>query len=239
MCSKTYSKKRSAAACQIFQIESCKDKYRVESVASGVFVSLPIKGMKNCLITAAHVLDCLNLSIASSASYDDNPQYNYLSGTPYSSKENDWAVFSLSDEFAKDIVESGKIFINFSLAKTCSPYTFCGFPSSKNKSKNSYVKCQPYSHTGDEISIEKYKQLKLDFANFIAIDFHRGDTVNVKTGDRMDFPEPYGMSGGPIFDNNDDFCGIVTNYDRKNNVLYGVRFLTIFSDLILQLKNEE
>ena len=188
--------------------------------------------MEHCLMTAAHVTESSELAIASSLSYDSNPQYNLLQKTDYISQEHDWAIFSFSDDLAKDVAESEKIFYEIKIAKIYPPYAFCGFPCSKNKSKSNLVRCRPYIYRGTEISKDKYEQFKINPRHCIAVNFKCKETVNVKTEESMFFPDPQGMSGGPIFDANGLLSGIVTNYERKFGVMYGTNFLTIFSDLL-------
>lgn len=214
--------------CQIFQINNGW----ADSVGSGIFISSPIKGMEHCLMTAAHVTETSELAIASSQSYDSNPQYNLLQKTDYISQEHDWAIFSFSDDLAKDVVESEKMFYEIKIAKTYPPYAFCGFPCSKNKSKSNLVRCRPYIYRGSEISKNKYEQFKINPRHCIAVNFKIEDVENCETKERMTFPDPQGMSGGPIFDANGLLSGIVTNYERKYDVMYGTIFLTIFRDLL-------
>ena len=214
--------------CQIFQIDNCWAK----SVASGTFINLLIDGFRRCLLTAAHVVQSSNLAIESSLSREEHPEYNSLNAySKLVSEEHDWALFSLVDFHADDILKLGKQFCNC-VGKLSTPYTFCGFPSSKNKSTPSLVKCRPYSHTDDEISEDDYKLLKIDPYERIAIRFHKQRVVNAKTQEPFVFPEPQGMSGGPIFDKNGNLAGIVTNYEQKHNVLYGTRIETIIRDLV-------
>ena len=221
--------------CQIFQIN---DGW-AESIGSGIFISFPIKGMEHCLMTAAHVTETSELAIASSLSYDSNPQYNLLQNTDYVSQEHDWAIFSFSDDLAKDVVESGKMFYDIKIAETYPPYAFFGFPCSKNKSKSNLVKCRPYIYRGSEISKEEYARFKINPRYCIAVNFKREDVENVKTKEKMTFPDPQGMSGGPIFDTNGLLSGIVTNYERKFDIMYGTKFLTIVSDLLKILEKNK
>jgi hypothetical protein len=80
-----------------------------------------------------------------------------------------------------------------------------------------------------------YKKIGVNQTDYIAVSFHRKDVENVKTKERMVFPEPQGMSGGPIFDQKGMLAGIVTNYEPKLNVLYGIRIEAILEDF-LQLR---
>lgn len=223
---------KSKSICQIFQI----DYGQIESIASGILVSFSKNDLKYCLLTAAHVAKEKNLVIESSMSHSANPEYNKLEEELFLGYgERDWALYILPDFFAEDLLRAGKKFYNYNFSSYSSPFTFCGFPSSKNKSSHTVVKCRPYSHTGDEVKRSVYKKIGVNQTDYIAVSFHRKDVENVKTKERMVFPEPQGMSGGPIFDQKGMLAGIVTNYEPKLNVLYGIRIEAILEDF-LQLR---
>lgn len=227
---------KSNSICQIFQV----DYGQIESIASGILVSFSRNNLRYCLLTAAHVAKEKDLVIESSMSHSANPEYNKLDVELFlGSEKMDWALYILPDFFAVDLLKAGKVFYNYNFVCCSSPFTFCGFPSSKNKSNRTIVNCRPYSHTGEEVENDVYKKIGINPKDYIAISFHRMNVENVKTRERFVFPEPQGMSGGPIFDQRGTLAGIVTNYEPKLDVLYGIRIETILEDFLqLRIKIE-
>ena len=148
---------KSKSICQIFQI----DYGQIESIASGILVSFFKNDLKYCLLTAAHVAKEKNLVIESSVSHSANPEYNKLEEELFLGYgKRDWALYILPDFFAEDLLKAGKKFYNYIFVSYSSPFIFCGFPSSKNKSSHTVVKCRPYSYKGNEPTKKKsHKQI--------------------------------------------------------------------------------
>lgn len=222
------------ASKHVIQILSVNDG-RLESKASGVLCWAPIDGtFKKCLLTAGHVTKEENLATESTESNSDNPYVTMIDGNLWikqSNSSHDWALYPLPKEHFEDLALNGRDFIPLVNRKNSGPYTFCGFPASKNKTKRGVVKTQPYSYMGSEISKEQYRAIECNPKDTIAVHFDKDDCSLLGDSLQRSFPDPEGMSGGAIFDSFGLLAGIITDLKAQQKALVGIQTVAILDDL--------
>lgn len=217
---------QSEASKCVIQIFSY-DKGHVELVGSAVLCWAFVGGsFKRCLLTAKHVAKKTNLVTESTQSYSFNPSYNDLETDRWIMPvfhKLDWALYPLSENHYEDLIKNRRDFIPLVKWDCSGPYTFCGFPATRNKNKRGVIKSQPYSYRGSELPIKDYPSLEKNNDEYIAVHFDKDDCEYASTLQPCSFPDPHGMSGGGIFDNNGVLCGIVTEWNPQRKALIGVR----------------
>ena len=118
-------------------------------------------------------------------------------------------------------------------------YAVVGYPLSKNKITHArrYIQHNGYCHSDLSPESAVYKRLGLDEDKNILVKFDR-KTGTGNLGNGVIFPEPLGMSGGPIFqifrnpENSTDFkfsiAGILTSREPKDGLLQGTDISRVF-----------
>lgn len=119
-------------------------------------------------------------------------------------------------------------------------YAALGYPLSKNKINHArrYIQHNLYCYRDFSPGSDEYKKLGLDENKNILIKFDR-EQASLTPNQKILFPDPVGMSGGPIFqlfknqNNPKDFyfsiAGIVTSQDPMKKFLQGTAISRVFN----------
>ncbi len=128
-------------------------------------------------------------------------------------------------------------------------YAVVGYPLSKNKITHArrYIQHNGYCHSDLSPGSAVYNRLGLDENKNILLKFDR-KTGTGNLGDGVIFPEPLGMSGGPIFQiftnpaNSADFefsiAGILTSREPNDGLMQGTDISRVFQ-MIRMLRRRE
>jgi len=223
------------------------------AIGSGVLIN--IYGHK-FLVSAGHVFDytlthrvCLSSNNKLVDISGDLLEFKY---TTRKEDKIDLAILELDNNMAGILSGYSYLTINDIACNHISNddhlnYTFVGFPSTKNKvrynSKN--VKGMILSYSGNRVHDDIYAELGISPATHLAIKFRKKKLLS--NSEKMtNFPDPYGMSGGGIW-LNDNFhhhpsiyepktklVGIALSWHKKHQCLMGVSSGAIIALLLQQ-----
>ena len=235
-----YNKQMRNFCCQMFQMDGEKP----ESIGTGSLIKIFNEEDHDyvyLLFTAAHVAKESNLAIETDSSRSTEPFYNVLENYSLisSDEKKDWAMYRLEEKTIDHLLKSGHSFFEYKGCKSEGlTAVFCGFPATKNKTKRSEVRCRPYSYQGNIVNAELYDALAINSKEFIMVNFEPEKVIDCDTGEKITFPDPHGMSGGPIFDNDFNLIGLVLYHEPKLKVLYGIRLSAVMDEIGTMLKSQ-
>ena len=202
------------------------------------------------LLTAAHVADIGDLSVACPASLSKvNPIYMSLEGSRLKSvppngnrfkDQKDWGLIALADEVIRGFDQLGLRLSFFASKSIAKYYSFVGFPASKCKvvscKEKKEIKSRPYAYTSKEVEDDVYAQYGLDKRINIVLPFNREKVFFEETPScPMTFPDMHAMSGSPILNEWGEIVGVFTGSLQNNGFLVGTRAYAIFDDLLSEL----
>lgn len=231
--------------------KSCIPIYEVVDESPSLLGSgtLFVNGGRYFIITAAHLFEINPIGNCLIQVNDRFVNISGLqSGTDYKGGNNDkieFTIIELDNETCRDVSSLGTFIppeklAPVSICKERNQLYFFGYPSSKNRTRHDIKK------TRNKITcIHGTNSSKLPSCYYrdahLAIDFSKDPHYNLdEDGNNATPPDPYGMSGGPVFltytkspQSYEDFlfAGIGLEHHIENNLLIGLSMPAILDIL--------